>query len=126
MPTPPIHAPAWIFCRLSKCVKFNLEMFRFHIDFQGCRRDDKGPPGSREKQTHNGSWLRYAQLATPGGRLAPASIHLHLPWHGVAVEHLPLWMTSMSNQSTSRSLEQARVLDSHCIKHVVLQQSRAT
>lgn len=102
VPTPPIHAPAWVICRLSRCHELKMDIFWRGAtnSMETCQRDSRSSLGKRERHRHTteAGW-RYAQLAAPGRRLAPASIHLTIALS--SVEHLP--SSTTAHQQPKRS-----------------------
>lgn len=94
VPTPPIHAPAWIICRLSKFHEFKME--DNPNSMETCQREHLragGSPGrlERDRRTTEAGW-RLVRLATAGRRLAAHQHALNMALS--CVEHLRPSMTS--------------------------------
>lgn len=79
MPTPPIHAPAWIICRLSKFHEFKME--DDPNSMETCQRESRRLSGqAREGQDVlrrlAGDWCSWPQLADGW-----QPISTHSTWH---------------------------------------------
>lgn len=104
VPTPPIHAPAWILGWHSKCHEPKMEDIQIPYDLSEGQQKSSGQVQERHTlQALLGGTCSWQHLAAPGGQKSPGRIHF-LTWHRALVEHLPLSTTLMGNQSNSRSL----------------------